>query len=182
MALIESIPIEIGKTMPSFTLNDSFNTTYTLDQSIGEKGVLIAFTCNHCPYAIAVWPRLIALSLYAKKQGISTLAINPNINPNFPSDSPENMKKVIVELGIPFPYLVDNMQTVATSYNAQCTPDIYLLKKDKTLFYHGRIDDNWKDERSVTQHELKKAIDTLIEGKLPPEPQFPSMGCSIKWC
>ena len=182
MALIESISISNGHPMPTFTLNNPFSTPYDLDTSIGENGILIAFTCNHCPYAIAVWPRLIQLAAYAKTLGISTLAINPNINPSYPSDSPENMKKIINDLSLTFPYLVDPTQKVAKAYNAQCTPDIYLLTQHKTLFYHGRIDDNWKDSSQATKHDLKDAISKLAQNKTAPEPQFPSMGCSIKWC
>lgn len=182
MALKESKSLSIGQKMPSFNLNDPFETSYKLDSSIGKKGILIAFTCNHCPYAIAVWPRLIQVADYAKTQDITTVAINPNINPRYPSDSPENMKKFISDLTLKFPYLVDTTQSVAKAYNAQCTPDIYLLTHHKTLYYHGRIDDNWKEENNVTTYDLKNAILNLSLNQPAPEPQFPSMGCSIKWC
>jgi len=181
MALLESISIELGQKMPNFTLNDPSGRTYNHENLIGEKGVLIAFTCNHCPYAIAVWPRLIALSHIAKDLGIETVAINPNINPMYPDDSPEKMAEKISEWNIPFPYLVDETQDVARAYNAQCTPDIYLLDNNGSLVYHGRIDDNWRDEAQVTQQELKIAIEALASGNEIAKTQYPSMGCSIKW-
>jgi len=181
MALIESISIQIGQTMPDFSLEDPSGITHSIDSIMGEHGLLVAFTCNHCPYAIAVWPRLIELSNLAESMGISTVAINPNINPAYPDDSPENMALKTEEWNIPFPYLVDETQTVAKHYNAQCTPDIYLLKKDKTLFYHGRIDDNWKDASKVRKEELKEALQHLSVDAVPPEVQYPTLGCSIKW-
>ena len=139
------------------------------------------FTCNHCPYALAVWPRVIRLAKYALGMRVGTVAINPNINPDFPDDAPPKMIEKIKELKIEFPYLVDETQGTARAFRAQCTPDIYLFNKNKELVYHGRIDDNWKDEDAVTREELKEALNNMAAG-IPVEPkQKPSMGCSIKW-
>ena len=91
------------------------------------------------------------------------------------------MKSKIEHDRIPFPYLIDNDQKIAKAYQAQCTPDLYLLKPDMTLFYHGRLDDNWKDESAVMQHDLYDAATLLSQNQSPPDIQHPSIGCSIKW-
>ena len=181
MALLESILIPLGTKMPVFELKDPSGKLYKGEELYGERGLLVAFTCNHCPYAIAVWPRLIRLAKYAKGMKINAIAINPNIHPDYPDDSPENMKKKIAESGIDFPYLVDATQDVAMSFKAQCTPDIFLFNKNKELVYHGRIDDNWQDESKVTREELKMAMNNYAAGLPVPKEQRPSMGCSIKW-
>lgn len=181
MALMYSTDIPLGTKMPYFELKDPFGKTYKSDELFGEKGLLVVFTCNHCPYAIAVWPRLIKLAEYAKTLGINTVAINPNIHPNYPDDAPEKMIEKIKEWGISFPYLVDETQNTARAFKAQCTPDIYLFDNEKKLVYHGRIDDNWQDETKVTKRELKEAIENLAQGKPINPLQYPSMGCSIKW-
>lgn len=181
MALVESTSIKLGSKMPDFTLNDPHGTPYTLTQNLGSNGTLIAFTCNHCPYAIAVWPRLIELSKYAQSHNIRTVAINPNIHPDYPDDAPEVMIKKIKEWQIPFPYLVDEHQDIARQYNAQCTPDIYLIDSTQALVYHGRIDDNWKDPKHATKHDLRDAITALGSAQSISSSQWPSMGCSIKW-
>lgn len=179
---VESRVIEIGKVMSEFSLKDPFGKEFSSKQLMGEKGLLVVFTCNHCPYAKAIWPRLIKLSHDIMKRGISVVAINPNAaNKEYPDDSVEETKKRIDEWQIPFPYLVDETQEVARAYGAECTPDIYLLDKDMKLFYHGRFDDNWKDLSAVKKEELKEACELLIQGKNPPSEQHPSMGCSIKW-
>ncbi|MEX2116856.1 MAG: thioredoxin family protein [Bacteroidota bacterium] len=178
---IESIDVPLGTVMPTFDLKDPFDKSATLEKLIGPKGLLIIFTCNHCPYARAVWPRSIRLANFAKGLGINTVAVNPNIHPDYPDDAPEVMEEKIKEWNIPFPYLIDASQNVAAEYKAQCTPDIYLLDKGKRLVYHGRIDDNWQDEAMVTKQELKEAIANLAEAKSINGKQFPSMGCSIKW-
>ena len=149
MALVESIKIELGTTMPDFELKDPNWKSYKGDQVYGKKGLLIAFTCNHCPYAQAIWPRLIKLAKEASKLGVNTAGINPNIHPGYPDDAPERMKEKIKEWGISFPYLVDETQEVAREFQAQCTPDLYLFDSERKLVYHGRLDDNWKDEAQV---------------------------------
>ena len=178
---VESTEIPLGTTLPAFRLPDTNGTLHGSDQVIGPKGLLVIFTCNHCPYAQAVWPRTIALASQAKKLGIHTVGINPNIHPNYPEDAPDVMKEKIKEWGISFPYLIDESQNVAREYNAQCTPDIYLFDQNKKLVYHGRVDDNWQDESKVTKNELKDAIDSVASGKAISPQQFPSIGCSIKW-
>ena len=181
MALLESILVPLGSKMPDFELKDPFGKSYDGNKLYGERGLLVIFTCNHCPYAIAVWPRVIRLAKYAQQMKINAIAVNPNINPKYPDDAPEKMIDKIKELGIDFPYLVDETQNVAKSFKAQCTPDIYLFDKNYQLVYHGRIDDNWQDEKKVSREELKEALNNLAVGQPIAKDQKPSMGCSIKW-
>ena len=181
MAIVESTPITIGSTMPNFELKSPDGETFNNQKLIGENGLIIVFTCNHCPYAQAIWERVISIADQAEKLGIKTVAINPNIHQDYPEDSPEEMKKLIQKLEIKFPYLVDEIQQTAKEYKAQCTPDIYLLDNDGKLVYHGRVDDNWQDKHSVTSHELLAAVNALANGLEINKEQKPSLGCSIKW-
>ena len=181
MALVESIQIPLNTSVPNFSLPAPNGNTISLDNSLGKNGCIIIFTCNHCPYAIAIWKRIIKLSHWAKNEGVTTIAINPNIHPNYPDDSADNMAKKITKWQIPFPYLVDASQDIARDYKAQCTPDIYLINHTKSLQYHGQFDDNWQNESQVQKQDLKEAIQHLISGKPPLTHQLPSMGCSIKW-
>ncbi len=181
MALVESIDIPLGTVMPDFSLADPSGEVYAREGLCGEKGLLVAFTCNHCPYAIAVWPRVIALAREVEGLGIKTVGINPNIHPDYPRDSAPEMQKKIAEWAIPFPYLIDADQAVAKRYKAQCTPDLYLLDRQFKLVYHGRLDDNWQDEKAVKRRDLKEAMVALASGKAIAQDQKPSMGCSIKW-
>jgi len=146
-----------------------------------KKALVVIFMCNHCPYVKAVIDRLIAIQSDYAQKGVQLIGINANDSENYPEDSFEAMKEWVEEKGINFPYLHDESQEVASSYQAQCTPDIYVFDQVKKLAYHGRIDDNWQEEGQVTKQDLRAAIDAIIEDKPVPEPQHPSMGCSIKW-
>ncbi|NCN98967.1 thioredoxin family protein [Candidatus Pacearchaeota archaeon CG10_big_fil_rev_8_21_14_0_10_35_219] len=183
MVLLKSVPIKIGTKMPDFLLRDAEDVSHHSKRLYGEKGLLVIFTCIHCPYAQAVWPRIIQIADQASELGINTVAINPNINSEFPEDSPEAMKTFIKENILKFPFLQDSSQNTAKKYQAQCTPDIYLMDSNRKLVYHGRIDDNWQHPDKVTKHELLEAINNLANDfpAIPEEDQEPSIGCSIKW-
>ncbi len=180
MALLESLKLPLGSSMPKFELADAYGKKYQSVDFFGANGLLVVFTCNHCPYAQAVWPRVLQLAEFGKSIGINTVAINPNIHPDYPDDSPEAMKTFIEKMVIRFPYLVDESQKVAHEFQAQCTPDLYLYGTGG-LVYHGRVDDNWKDEAAVTRQDLREAMQNLAEGKPILPEQKPSIGCSIKW-
>lgn len=181
MALVESQEIPLGTPMPSFHLKDPFGRAHAGDELFGDQGLLVVFTCNHCPYANAQWPRVVGLARFGRRIGINTVAINANIHPDYPADAPAKMKDKIAELGIDFPYLVDDTQDVARAFGAQCTPDPFLFDAGRRLVYHGRIDDSWRDEAGVTRQELREAMENLVAGRPISQQQHPAMGCSIKW-
>lgn len=183
MALVDSKSLPIGWKARDFRLPATDGYEYALRAFSDKPGLLLVFTCNHCPYAKASWPLLIELAQKYEKT-IGVVAINPNDEDEYPEDSMENMKKLAEKLSLPFPYLRDQSQEIAKQYEAQCTPDIYLFSvKDVSfsLFYHGRINDNWKNTKKAKEHNLEYAIKALVAGKEPPKDQPPSMGCSIKW-
>lgn len=181
MALVASIHVDLGWSLPAMELKDTDGNSVNLQDQMGEKGLLIAFTCNHCPYAIAVWPRLVRHAATLKEMGINSIAVNSNIRPDYPADGVTAMKEKMVEWGIDFPYLADETQDVARAFDAQCTPDLYLFRADGKLYYHGRIDDYWKDESKVGREELMPAAELMVADQNPPHPQHPTIGCSIKW-
>jgi len=147
-----------------------------------EKDILIIiFMCNHCPYVKAVIKRFVSLQTKYQNYTVQLIGINPNDTDTYPEDSFENMIQFYSENKMNFPYLIDETQETARKYDAVCTPDIYVYNKEKVLKYRGRLDDNWKDEKNVTKHDLEIAIEEILIGKNPDEKQIPSMGCSIKW-
>ena len=165
----------------SFQLPGVDSKTYSLE-SFSDKNVLvIIFMCNHCPYVKAVLQRLIALQAETAHQGVQLIGINSNDVDRYPDDSMENMQKITKEKGINFPYLLDVSQEMAKTYDAVCTPDIYVYGTERKLLYRGRIDDNWEHEEKVTQRNLKEAVDCIVAGKKVPDKQISSIGCSIKW-
>ncbi|MDQ6975825.1 MAG: thioredoxin family protein [Mariprofundaceae bacterium] len=181
MALVASIHVNQGWKLPDMSVKNTDGKVINLQDCMGDNGLLLAFTCNHCPYAIAIWPRLIKHAARLRAQGVATIAINPNIHPDFPEDSVPAMGEKITEWGIDFPYLSDDDQSVAKAFQAQCTPDLYLFDGQQALYYHGRMDDYWKDENKVNTQELLPAVDAMLAKNPAPQLQHPTIGCSIKW-
>lgn len=178
---VSSLILPLGEKAPDFNLPATDGKNYSLGSFAKAGALVVVFTCNHCPYAKAAWPLLIKLVDEYGDKGVAFVGINPNDENQYSEDSFEGMCEKVSEWGINFPYLRDESQKVARSYQAQCTPDIYVFDGDRKLYYHGRINDNWQEPQKATREELKEALEDLLAGKKPPEIQNPSMGCSIKW-
>ena len=181
MALLKSTMPPLGTSAYDFLLDGIDGKTHSLE-SYSEKEILvIIFMCNHCPYVKAVLKRIIALQNEFIDRGVQFIGINSNDATRYPDDSLENMKIIAKENDFSFPYLIDPSQEVAKSYDAVCTPDLYVYGKNRKLVYRGRIDDNWEDSEKVTQQDLKLALENILSWEVITSKQIPSMGCSIKW-
>ena len=179
--LLDTPICDFGWKAPSFTLKDPDGKSYSLESQIGEKGLLIAFICNHCPYVQAVIDRLVADAKVLQQEGINVLAIMSNDYSYVPSDSPANMKRFASQHGFTFPYLVDEDQSVGKAYGAVCTPDFFGFNAQGELQYRGRLDDARMGDATNRKTELLDAMRLVASTGQGPQEQIPSMGCSIKW-
>jgi thiol-disulfide isomerase/thioredoxin len=183
MALTESTMLALNTVAPDFSLLDVVTgKRISLDELKSDKGTVIMFICNHCPFVLRVREELIKLALEYKKKGIAFIAINANDADNYPEDSPSRMKEVMQKYGNPFPFLFDETQKTAKAYHAACTPDFYLFDENMKLVYRGQMDDSRPGSKiPVTGKDLRTAIDNLLAHKPIATDQKPSMGCNIKW-
>ncbi|MGZ4959726.1 MAG: thioredoxin family protein [Methylomonas sp.] len=184
MAATESNMLPLGTAAPDFNLPDTISgKNYRLQDLKGERGTVVMFICNHCPYVMHVKQQLIAIARQYALLGIETIAISANDIENYPQDAPDKMKQLMAEWGNPFAaYLYDESQDVARAYQAACTPDIYLFDADLRCVYRGRLDGSTpKNDVPVTGEELRNALDNLLAGRPVNAEQIPSIGCNIKW-
>jgi peroxiredoxin len=166
---------------PDFTLKDPSGKSFTMSEQMGERGLLVMFVCNHCPFVKAIGDRLTEDAAELIEQGINVLAVMSNDYREYPSDSPEEMAKFAAQYGWPFPYLVDEDQSVGKAYGAVCTPDFFGFNRDGGLQYRGRLDDKGRADPAGRKRELVEAMLQVAETGEGPREQTPSMGCSIKW-
>ena len=131
---------EFGWRPEDFNLISVADIKYTLQSLKGNKGTVIVFICNHCPYVIAIADRLSFESKELKKIGVNTIAIMSNDVEKHPEDSFENMKKFSKKYNFEFPYLYDSTQEIAKKFKAVCTPDFFGFNNKLELHYRGRID------------------------------------------
>jgi peroxiredoxin len=165
-----------------FRLPATDGRTYTFDDVAGEKGTVVVFICNHCPYVIAVIDRLVADARALMAEGIGFAAICPNDATTHPEDSFPNMKRFAEKHKFPFPYLHDESQKVARAYDAVCTPDFFGFDKNRRLKYRGRLDEGRTNPPPPgARRELLEAMREIATSGAAPADQHPSIGCSIKW-
>lgn len=177
----------IGEDAPAFNLKNIDGSMVSLDSYMADEsinGVIVVFTCNHCPYSKLYEDRLVALDKEFKGQGYPVVAINPNDPAAYPEDDFAHMKKRAKDKGFTFPYLLDETQEIAEAYGATRTPHTYLLQKDDDRFevvYVGAIDDNPKQAESVEVMYVNDAIQNVVDGKRVETNYTKAIGCSIKW-
>lgn len=183
MSLTPSKMIELGSKAPDFSLINVDSTIKSYSECKGERGTLVFFICNHCPYVIHINEGLVSLANDYINKEIGFVAINSNDVDSYPEDSPEKMKELAANERFPFPYLFDEDQSVAKAYDAACTPDFFLYNSRDELVYRGQLDRSRPGSSiPVTGESLRDALDLLLMGKsVEASKQIPSSGCNIKW-
>jgi peroxiredoxin len=172
--------LSTGDPAPGFELPDTEGGTQALNGG-AAPAIVVVFTCNHCPYALAWHDRLAAVARDYADRGVRMLAICSNDADRFPADSFEAMQRRVREDGgWPMPYLHDESQDVARAYGAETTPDVFVVGADGTLRYRGAPDRDYGDP-SVNAEWLRGALDAVLAGSDPDPPQTKPVGCKIKW-
>jgi peroxiredoxin len=173
----------LGTQAPEFTLPDAISgKNLSLHDLKGEFATVIMFICNHCPFVKHIEDELVRLGQEYPAKGVGLVAISANDVENYPEDSPEKMKKHAESLGYNFPYLYDETQAVAKSYDAACTPDFYVFDETLKCVYRGQLDDSRPGNNvPVSGTDLRRTLDSLLCGNQISLDQKPSIGCNIKW-
>ena len=174
--------IEIGDALPagSVPMNNVDGNELTLAGSMGPKGLLVVFSCNHCPWVQRWEERIVALGNSYQGKGIAVVAVNSNDTTEYPDDGFEQMRSRAKEKGYAFPYVVDATSGVARAFGASKTPEAYLFDAGGKLVYTGTIDDNARDAAAVTATYLKDALEAVVTGGAVPMAKTKALGCSIK--
>jgi len=147
----------------------------------GDKGTLVLFICNHCPWVKAWESRIAEIGNTYQEKGIGVIGVNSNDPEAYPSDDFEAMQKRAEKVGYQFPYVVDATSEVARAFGATKTPEAFLFNADGELVYHGTIDDNARKPDKVEKEYLKNALEAVVNGKEVPTKNTKALGCSIKY-
>ena len=182
MVSLETPVCSFGLPAPDFALPGVDGRVWTRDACKGERGLLVMFICNHCPYVKAVRERIVRDARELADLGIGCVAIMSNDPTEYPEDSFDNMRRVAAENDFPFPYLLDETQDVAKAFGAVCTPDFFGYDAGLGLQYRGRLDASRKETAPRdARRDLFEAMKEVATTGLGPREQIPSIGCSIKW-
>jgi len=177
--------LKIGDKAPDFTLKSTEGKEINLSDIQGNKGAIVIFTCNHCPFSVAYEDRIIALHNKFKSLGYPVIAINPNDSKRVPEESFKHMKKRAKEKSFPFVYLQDESQEIAKAYGASRTPHVFIVQKETDgsyiLRYIGAIDNNTDDPAAADKKYVDNAVNELLLGNTVSLSSTKAIGCSIKW-
>lgn len=175
--------IPLGTIAPNFSLNNPItNNTVSLQNIKGNKGTVVMFLSNHCPYVKHINDEIVRISNDYHVTGFGFVAISSNDIKSYPQDGPMFMRETARKEHYNFPYLYDETQEIATSYDAACTPDFYLFDRELKLVYRGQID-NSRPGNGIPSNgrDLREALDNILNNNAQRKDQKPSMGCNIKW-
>ena len=181
MALTKTGICDFGWKAQDFKLKGVDGKIYSLADVRGPKGTVVVFLCNHCPYVKAAISRIVEEARALKDIGIGIIGVMSNDPEDYPEDSFDNMKAFAKKHGFTFPYVIDETQDMARTYNAQCTPDFFGFNANDELRYLGRLDASRTSLVPGARRELFEAMKQVAETGRGPQQQTPSMGCSIKW-
>lgn len=183
MAQTESTMLELGTAAPAFQLPDVVSgKTIDLDSFAGKKALLVMFISRHCPYVQHVKHELAGLGQDYGGKSVGIVAISANYVPQYPDDSPANLRAMAQETGFTFPVCYDETQQSAKDYQAACTPDFFLFDGHRRLVYRGQLDGSRPGNAvPLTGTDLRAALDAVLAGKPVSQHQKPSLGCNIKW-
>jgi peroxiredoxin len=175
-------PLRLGQPAPlrDVRMKNVDERTISIADAAGEKGTLVVFTCNHCPWVKMWQARIAAIGNAAAGKGLGVIAINANDPAAYPEDAFDSMKERAQQLGLKFPYVMDQTSNVARAFGATRTPEAFVFDAKGKLVYHGTVDDNARDEGAVKQPWLREAVDAVAAGKKVRTAETKALGCSIK--
>jgi thioredoxin-related protein len=175
----ESLALNSAIPMPEYKMKDISGDMVTLSKSKKEKGLLVIFSCNTCPYVKLSASRIKEYSDYCLANNIGCILVNSNEAQRAEEDSFEEMVKYYNSQKLKCCYAVDEKSQLADAFGARTTPQCFLFD-NKGLVYKGAIDDNVKDPQGVKEFFLKDAINAVIKGQKPTKQETKSIGCTIK--
>ena len=181
MPALETPTISLDTPAIDFSLLATDGRSYSLADCRDDKGMLLMFICNHCPYVKSIIDDLVRVSRQLRANNIGVAAICSNDADTYPEDSFERMGQFAQDHDFCFPYLHDPSQRTARDYGAVCTPDFFGYNADLALQYRGRFDDRGIARTQGGNNDLLDAMLQIAKNGQGPDTQYPSIGCSIKW-
>lgn len=173
--------LNIGDQAIDFSLPNVDHKKLSLVDFADKEAIAVIFSCNHCPYVRAWEGRMVQIQADYADKGVQLIAVNANDARAYPDDSFARMQERAQEKGFNFPYLYDATQETARAYGAERTPEVFLFDRDRTLRYHGAIDDNYEDPGAVKIHYLRDALEATLARQAVSTGETPPVGCTIKW-
>lgn len=176
---LDEIALNSPVPMGDYKMKDISGKEISLNEIKKEKGLLVIFSCNTCPYVKMSASRIKQYSDYCLANGVGCALVNSNEALRGEDDSFDEMVKYYNSQNLKCCYAVDEKSQLANAFGAGRTPQCFLFS-NKGLIYKGAIDDNVKDPSAVKEFYLKDALEALVKNQVPKKQETKSIGCTIK--
>jgi hypothetical protein len=175
----EELALNAPIPLADYKMKDISGKDVSLNEAKKDKGLLVIFSCNTCPYVKLSATRIKEYSDFCLTNGIGCAIINSNEAQRSEEDSFDEMVKYYNSQNLKCFYAVDEKSQLANAFGAGRTPQCFLFNP-KGLIYKGAIDDNVKDPAAVKVAYLKDALSALLRNETPKTQETKSIGCTIK--
>ncbi len=176
----KSLPIGAKIPLAEKMLNSADGRPVSLQQAQQDKGLLVMFSCNTCPYVIKAQQHTIDAMNQTKDMHIGMVIINSNEAMRDGGDAPHRMKEYADGQHYTVPYLVDEQSELANAFGATRTPEVFLFDGKGKLVYKGAIEDNPSEPQKTKEYYLLNAMHAVADGKPVKIAETKSIGCGIK--
>jgi len=177
-ALFLSIPVvngqefRLGSPVSDFQVSDLQGGSHAFSSLKGET-TLVVFIATRCPVSNAYNQRMESLYKDYSQKGVKFVFVNANVN-----EPAKEVADHAKQVGFTFPVYKDS-GNVAWLFNAQVTPETYVIDKQGIIRYHGAIDDA-QNEARVKKQSLRAALDEILAGKAVAVAETKAFGCTVK--
>jgi peroxiredoxin len=143
-----------------------------------KKASLLLFLLPDCPVCNAYAPEIKRICTEYESKGLASFVVHPDADV-----TAEDAKKHAQDYGLPCPVLLDPRHVLVKWTGATMAPEAAVVGPDGKVLYLGRIDDWYVDygkrQTQVKQHDLRNALDAILDGKTAPQPTGKPIGCHL---
>ena len=142
MALTATFHSSVGNYAPDFEIPGVDREVYHLSNYLhAYKLVCVVFLSNCCPIVRSQLPKLKEIQAkFSKSSALTVVGINANDSHQAPEENFEKMQTFAQQMQLNFPYLWDPTQEVALGFQAQVTPEVFVVNNQGLVLYDGNIE------------------------------------------
>src|ERR1700733_3277046 len=164
---------KLGSHVSDFQVRDLDGKTVAFSALKGPITVL-TFIATECPVSNSYNQRMSEIYRDYAAKNVKFIFVNANR-----SEPASEVREHAERVGFPFAVYKDPDNVLADRFDAQVTPESFVIDSAGIIRYHGAIDDNMNETR-VRTRTLRAALDALLEGKQVPSTETKAFGCTIK--
>jgi thiol-disulfide isomerase/thioredoxin len=171
--ILSAQEFKLGSKVTDFNVQDLDGKSVPFAALRGPLTV-VTFVSVQCPVSNGYNQRMIALYQDYTPKDVKFIFVNANRN-----ESASDVRSHAKNVGFVFPVYKDAGSVLADRFDAQVTPESYVIDSAGIIRYHGSIDDS-QNEARIRTRGLRLALDAVLAGKPVEITQTKAFGCTIK--